>query len=1136
MNEMMRSAPPLDRIDRFQSLQAGEYWSALTHIPEEAIEAGDTLLLMSVRYVENVPHTVILRAHPRHYDQYVHIEFESSDGKLVQINKKMSEHRFLVNDFLNTFEFQPEHQQIREREIASVHAEVALIQQELNSTLSTPSLMKAVVESQLRSDEEKERTCSSESASPGLPPALYDEAVPLVTGTVINALGRGVSTHDLQAMKLAAQREHRIAEIQSQWLLSKNKQISHTLGKLMPYFNEMPAAALARTEDVRTYVDNLQSGIKSIFLYTGDNVHIETIQQGESAPPSIPLTLVQKKLIIEEELSLWADVDEWFDCRRIPLFFKTLCDQPSFVDQIFPSQRCVLVMAATNHDLNYGEPWANESMNRENRRVFLMVRDGENIYQVFSPVESHLSSYRLFPSQDEAEGHFRGLDGTRIKFDDVAYTDRLNSFEVSALHYKRFLILLCGLDHREKLFGDFYDEPMSMNFVSLAFQEKYCRFLHDDDGTGLLALKSERPSLSQYIREVNSYVRSGSRILCNWYSLMNPLTAPGACKDQTRQGYRSFYFTARPEKDVSMSIAYRKGQALFVDVPVKREYADTRFNCKVELSANSGSYDDTDHQLPYLCLDAVEPDDLEWYVVNRQYRRDHLFYIRFFKAAIKYIRQERQEETQIRTMMAEALECGHIGKSDERHSLIQQAVIAWRAANRGAPMTDALLNKKAWQSVLDQMYMLAGSAGNQISDVETFVTGLGYKPLRLVVNSSGKLAVYAESLPEERDERIEKHFWVHRINIVIGKRKIRESSRSWALLPESLAAETTVHQWDDAHEWTGKQSVFTSFNSKKRIFQRIDRCSDILNMFSGTMSEESFNRVFDEWSQAYDALMFKSSIHITPYLLIPIGYRIRAEEQDYLCVGNEHPEQLLYKLAPDDYSRQQVVKAYVSYFKHEYKEKYAQELIAGAAMPTRFTLFASGEANISNDRLFNVSGFPRRVLGTNVLPDRFADAVNFYLAELDSHSKQNSRKVAIYLSTQLQSDDGELRVDEMLNNAMPESYKPVDLVNVYLNDYRRNRSRTDENYPQCHYAASGVEVKYHDWYDICPRHVDNASLICGVVSQDIRIQRLPFNNKEDALEYINRNHFHDTYKPLAEQPDVPKEAMPPAGTERFVKG
>ncbi|MDH8096111.1 hypothetical protein QIG34_27545, partial [Klebsiella pneumoniae] len=72
-------------------------------------------------------------------------------------HKKMEEHRFLVNDFLDRFEFEPDHQQIREREVAAVHAEVAQIQQEMNDGMTNPALMRSIVEEQLKLDEERER-------------------------------------------------------------------------------------------------------------------------------------------------------------------------------------------------------------------------------------------------------------------------------------------------------------------------------------------------------------------------------------------------------------------------------------------------------------------------------------------------------------------------------------------------------------------------------------------------------------------------------------------------------------------------------------------------------------------------------------------------------------------------------------------------------------------------------------------------------------------------------------------------------------------------------------------------------------------------------------------------------------------
>ncbi|WP_240533870.1 hypothetical protein [Aeromonas veronii] len=308
--------------------------------------------------------------------------------------------------------------------------------------------------------------------------------------------------------------------------------------------------------------------------------------------------------------------------------FEALRKHDSLVRQIFPTERCVLVMATTRRYIDYGEKWTNHARNEENRKVFLLVRNGMNIHRVFSPVESHLGSARLFPSRDEQDGIFRGMDGSQIKFEDVAYTDRLAAHERFALHYKRFLLLVCGLDHRLKLFGDFYEGPASLNFVSLDFQEKHCRFLHDDDGSAMLPGEKRTP-LNEWIAEKNAYLRSGSRVLCNWFEVMNPNTAPAACK--TERGGDRFDRRYCPAERMSVAIAYRDGQSLCVDVEVSgRTYnwEDRSFNCKVNLTKfKNGHWDYTDQ--PFLCLDAVQPEELHWYIHNRDTRRDHLSYIRF---------------------------------------------------------------------------------------------------------------------------------------------------------------------------------------------------------------------------------------------------------------------------------------------------------------------------------------------------------------------------------------------------------------------------------------------------------------------------------------------------------------------------
>ncbi len=89
---------------------------------------------------------------------------------------------------------------------------------------------------------------------------------------------------------------------------------------------------------------------------------------------------------------------------------------------------------------------------------------------VYSGVESHLGAHTLFPTTDEQGNIFRGIDGSQVTFNDVSYTDKLKAHEMVALHYYRFLILCCGLDHRLKLFGEFYDPQDRLSFVSMAFR------------------------------------------------------------------------------------------------------------------------------------------------------------------------------------------------------------------------------------------------------------------------------------------------------------------------------------------------------------------------------------------------------------------------------------------------------------------------------------------------------------------------------------------------------------------------------------------------------------------------------------------------------------------------------------------
>lgn len=1087
MDEIIKHEPGTERISRFQSLQTGQYWRALQPIPGEGIDEGTVLLIQSIRWVDDAAHTIILRPHPSKIGTDTTLKIPQEDGSVRERWFRYTEHRFLLKDFLAQFEYEPDHQAVRSGEVREVQGRINALQSELLEAQSNPALLARVVEDKLREQqatETPEETDEGAEVVPASPVVPGQSLVSIATGTVADAIGTGITPEAIASLKQAAGREHQIATIKSQWIQGKTGEIAATIKALTPYYEEQAAAALAQTEDVRTYVAKLMEGIESLDLYVGKDVEVTTIREGEPAPSDQPLTFVQKKLMMDEELAVWADIDEWFDFSKEHLFFEALRKHDTLVRQIFPTERCVLVMATTRRYIDYGEKWTNHARNDENRKVFLLVRNGMNIHRVFSPVESHLGSARLFPSRDEQDGIFRGMDGSQIKFEDVAYTDRLAAHERFALHYKRFLLLVCGLDHRLKLFGDFYDGPASLNFVSLDFQEKHCRFLHDDDGSAMLPGEKRTP-LNEWIAEKNAYLRSGSRVLCNWFEVMNPDTAPAACK--TERGGDRFDRRYRSAERMSVAIAYRDGQSLCVDVAVSgRTYnwEDRSFNCKVNLTKfKNGNWDYTDQ--PFLCLDAVQPEELHWYIHNRDTRRDHLSYIRFFKQALKFLREELASEQDTRQRLAQALAEGAIATGDEASAIIHQAVIAWRAANRGKPLPrfEHGAAPAAWKSLLDQMYMLAGEGQRQAEDVAAFVSELGYAPLRLVLSGGAKLVIYAAPTLAEQDNRIEPHAWVHRITVERGKTRYAEKSRRWATLPKAAASETTLHQWPQAEDWADKTSVFQSFERKQELFAAATGFAERLKPFCGPMDATTHAREFALWSDLRDDLLSDSKYVRNPDFAVPFGmvYYPRSKELRFLCVGSWKPHAVLYQLAPDEVSRDRIRARYTKpyadkghaqrSFQSDVDDRYPWALLETTVTlaDSRFENYVHGQAGVY------VSNADGRKSVEPLLEQWFGN----WMQDAD---KAGAR---YWIADGTLNDSGELIFDQLLGVHLPDNYAPVAVMEIEL--------RGDTPPPGLTH-----------WFDICPIGTKTEALVEGIAHSGYSSRPHSLLSPEHARDFIQK--------------------------------
>lgn len=804
------SEPKFERIGRFQAIVPGQYVRAREELAAELILDGEILPIADVDYVDNAPHTVRLRAHPRHYGM--------PDKRSIKHRSwTLTEHVFLVRDFMAFFEpaTQEEARARRSEEQLEVQASISRMQAEMHATQASPTKMAAIIAEGLA-----ELRKGRGENEPSTLPAVTDGLPPLTLGT---ALSRGVDETSVMQLRQQAQHQHDIVSVQAKWLQKETTRIAETIKALTPYYTEQGEVAMATAKDMQAFVKKIFEGIKSLDLYLGKEVFTHQIRKGRSAPDTEPLTIVQRKLVVTEELAVFSDVHDNSDYRDISKFLNVLAEQPALVDQIFPTPRSIVCMAATRYDLHYEGASGIESAvkNMQNRKVFFLVRNGENIHYLISPVESHLGASRLFPTKNDVDSIFTGLDGSAITFESLRYTSALNVHEAASLHYKRLLILLCGLDNREKLFGEFYPGEVGLSFVSMEFQQQYMRFIADDDESGLIASNEPRAKpVMEWLKGVNRYLTSGSRVFGVWSDLItNEYSSPGGVK------YGGDY---RGESDVG--IPYSGDLGPCIERPVVTGRGKER-NVKIypgRYRRSREAYDDSLH-VPFLVLDSIEPETLHFYIHDRQSRIQNVSYIRLFKRALAYLNAERAQEQPVRALMLKAIVTAGIAPELRAESTLAHAIRLWRAANRGAALPLAAdQGGSAWNEVLDVAYLIEHAAGTQLSRVTEFAAAKGYAPVRLSVTGKARLVLYVEPFADERDDRITPHAWLKRIVLQLGKNKITEHSATWERLRNFDPDEHEVAALGDATYWLTTVTGFKSLKAKREIIEACDNGVSLL--------------------------------------------------------------------------------------------------------------------------------------------------------------------------------------------------------------------------------------------------------------------------------------------------------------------
>ena len=243
-------------------------------------------------------------------------------------------------------------------------------------------------------------------------------------------------------------------------------------------------------------VENLVKIITVLNLYTGKNVDIQQVADGEPADPCELLSLRQRILYMDEELC--AELDHEADYTDIPTFVESLRD-PAFLSVIAPEPRCVVAVKPKRHEMGYrsGDPYYDAARDAWNRHTYLVFRNGEKVY-VLDSEDLELWDY-AFPHSDFEEKFQQQMADPGQSFKGSLQ----NKHESERYRTTKYMVFLQGIiDSSPDILGPFKTAPNIMKHQGIDL-------VRDDEnliGTG-------RKPWREFRDEKNEFIRRGTRIL-----------------------------------------------------------------------------------------------------------------------------------------------------------------------------------------------------------------------------------------------------------------------------------------------------------------------------------------------------------------------------------------------------------------------------------------------------------------------------------------------------------------------------------------------------------------------------------------------------------------------------------------------
>lgn len=465
--------------------------------------------------------------------------------------------------------------------------------------------------------------------------------------------------------------------------------------------------------------------------YLGKGEELVKIKEGPRADANEPIVVRQLVLYMDEEI---AAAEKWsnhnsFDFTKVESFDEWV-SQPENLQQVLPDKRGIVAIKPRFSNKEYSKDlWINEELNKANKCLYILVRNGDMLYRIYTDL--HLEDV-LFPRKREFDEMFYetvydheqdGYVKQPIQPGSFEYERKMKKSQKAQRRYYAVLMLIQGIFDRTKVFEPL--PPGRANIANIFHTSENIIFLYDAENI----LGDGRPTFDQWVTGINSQIDVGSRVI-------------GLFDDWNLASQMDFSkYNVRPRNS---------GLPSSKEIYVLEGKEGNRFLFRFKSRSSNqrrATFLLSPGQKYYLHYDRATVEDMKYYCSSRLHRRGYADMLPLLNLVINMKEAEKKEEAAFRKLLIGQIMKTHKVSLDAAEGEIDSLIDWWKLKNkihRALKSND----KKALRMIVDEfggrLRLRASADDSQQQHKETveLILSKTEDALAVFLRKDGEITVY----------------------------------------------------------------------------------------------------------------------------------------------------------------------------------------------------------------------------------------------------------------------------------------------------------------------------------------------------------------------------------------------------------